>query len=181
MEGREQMSKDLIRLRRPVEDDIASFLVWSQDTELGTLMGWEYPREEEEIRDWLFNKTQNRDRRFFIIEYDSKPIGDIELCNITWRCGKAELKICIAEKMYWNRGLGTRAINLILEDAFDSLGLHEVYLRVYEFNKRAVHTYEKAGFLLKGFLRRKDPNWHEIWLMSLTKARFRKSRERIGA
>lgn len=181
MEGREQMSKDLIRLRRPIEDDIAKFLVWSQDEELRALMGWEYPNNEEEIKDWLFNKMQNRDRRFFVIEYDERPIGDIELCNIAWRCGQAELKICIAEKEHWNRGLGTRAINMVLKEAFDTLGLHEVYLRVYEFNKRAIHTYEKVGFILKGFLRRKDPDWDEIWLMSMTKTRYIKNREKASA
>lgn len=98
---------------------------------MGDLTGWEYPDEEEKIRDWLFNKTHNRDRRFLVIEYNAHPIGDIELCNIAWRSGHAELKVCIAEKQYWNKGLGTRAINMVLEEAFEHLGLEEVYLRVY--------------------------------------------------
>ena len=131
VEGTVKMAKDCIRLRRPTEDDVEKFLAWSHDEELGDLTGWEYPDEEEKIRDWLFNKTHNRDRRFLVIEYNAHPIGDIELCNIAWRSGHAELKVCIAEKQYWNKGLGTRAINMVLEEAFEHLGLEEVYLRVY--------------------------------------------------
>lgn len=181
VEGTVKMAKDCIRLRRPTEDDVEKFLAWSHDEELGDLTGWEYPDEEEKIRDWLFNKTHNRDRRFLVIEYNAHPIGDIELCNIAWRSGHAELKVCIAEKQYWNKGLGTRAINMVLEEAFEHLGLEEVYLRVYGKNQRAVRAYGKVGFTIKGFLRRKDPDWQEIWLMSLTKARFREMKRQASA
>lgn len=175
------MLSDLIRLRKPQKADLEFFNNWSQDDELRSLMGWEYPKDETELNMWLFERTQNRERRFFIIEYASQPIGDIELCNIAWRSGQAELKICIADKSYWDQGLGTRSLKIILQEAFTTLGLNEVYLRVYAFNKRAIRCYQKAGFTLKGFLKRKDPNWNEIWLMSLTKVQFEKDQSQIGA
>lgn len=175
------MSHDLIRLRQPIKDDLVHFLSWNKDEELRHLMGWEYPDCEDEMTAWLFNKNQNRDRRFYIIELAGKPIGDIELCNISWRSGQAEIKICIANKEYWGQGLGKRALEIILKEAFDTFGLSEVYLRVYAFNQRAVHCYEKVGFNLRGILKRRDPNWQEIWLMSLNKNHYKRSRSLMGA
>ncbi|HHY19252.1 MAG TPA: GNAT family N-acetyltransferase [Firmicutes bacterium] len=174
------MSQDSLRLRRPEKDDLTNFLEWSNNKELQTVMGWEYPDSKDDLSNWLFDKVQNRNRYFFIIEYQKQAIGDIELCNISWRSGQAEIKICIADKAYWGRGLGKRALDLLLDKAFNTLNLKEVYLRVYAFNKRAIRCYEKTGFSLKGTLRRNDPNWNEIWLMSLTKSKFNR-RNQIGA
>ncbi|MBD3341242.1 MAG: GNAT family N-acetyltransferase, partial [Candidatus Lokiarchaeota archaeon] len=45
-----------------------------------------------------------------------------------------------------------RAINLILDRAFNQLKLHKVYLLVAEDNDIAKHLYKKCGFLEEGFL-----------------------------
>jgi [ribosomal protein S5]-alanine N-acetyltransferase len=39
---------------------------------------------------------------------------------------------------------------LVLEHAFNVLGYHKVYLRVLEYNKRAIRCYEKCGFIKEG-------------------------------
>ena len=41
--------------------------------------------------------------------------------------------------------------------SFEQLGLHRLYLRVYADNKRAIGSYEKAGFRQEGYL--KDDVW----------------------
>lgn len=49
-----------------------------------------------------------------------------------------------------DRGLGSRATQLILEYAFLKLQLYRVELEVYAFNARAQHVYERAGFTVEG-------------------------------
>ena len=89
---------------------------------------------------------------------------------------EAELRIRIGEKEYWNRGYGTLALREILQRAFFEFRLDSVYLRVYTFNLRAIHCYEKAGFRKEAFLKRRlDENWKEILLMRIDKDRFVKS------
>ena len=41
----------------------------------------------------------------------------------------------------------------MLEYCFRTEKLHRVYLRVLASNVRAIHSYEKAGFILEGYLR----------------------------
>ncbi len=48
---------------------------------------------------------------------------------------------------------GTDAVRLVIEYAFDELGLHRVELHVDEANGRAVRCYEKVGFVREGLLR----------------------------
>ncbi|HET6871520.1 MAG TPA: GNAT family protein, partial [Sporolactobacillaceae bacterium] len=44
------------------------------------------------------------------------------------------------------KGLGTEAVQLIVEYGFKILNLNNIMLQVFEFNKSAIRSYEKAGF-----------------------------------
>jgi len=61
--------------------------------------------------------------------------------------------IGIGEREYWGKGYGSDAMNLILRFAFETLNLKRVSLTVFEYNERAVHSYEKCGFRPEGRLR----------------------------
>ncbi len=58
--------------------------------------------------------------------------------------------ISIGEKEYWGKGYGTDAMRVVLRYAFTELNLHRVSLTVFEYNPRAIRSYEKAGFTLEG-------------------------------
>ena len=53
-----------------------------------------------------------------------------------------------------DRGLGSEALQLLLEYAFTATDLHRIELGVYAFNPRALHVYGRAGFVQEG--RRRD-------------------------
>jgi RimJ/RimL family protein N-acetyltransferase len=48
------------------------------------------------------------------------------------------------------RGLGSEATRLVLDHAFSTTDLHRVELEVYAFNPRALHVYERVGFVVEG-------------------------------
>lgn len=76
----------------------------------------------------------------------NKFIGNIELRNVNKNLLSAELGICITASMV-DLGYGTEAIAAILRYGFETLGLITVSLAVYSFNIRAIHCYEKLGFI----------------------------------
>jgi RimJ/RimL family protein N-acetyltransferase len=51
------------------------------------------------------------------------------------------------------RGLGTEAIDLLAQRAFDLMSLHRLYAYVLAVNPRAKRAFEKAGFRAEGLLR----------------------------
>ena len=73
-------------------------------------------------------------------------VGDCGIFDIDHAAGTAECGILIGEKDCWNRGYGTETMVLLARYAFDTLGLCNLMLHVYDFNTRAIAAYRRAGF-----------------------------------
>lgn len=87
-----------------------------------------------------------------------RPIGVCELHKIDYRNHNASLGIMIGEPDSRGKGLGTEAVELVLDYGFNALGLHNISLRTYEFNLAGLSTYHKAGFREIG--RRRECRFH---------------------
>ncbi len=84
---------------------------------------------------------------FAIVDRETdEPIGSCGLKNLDFINRTCEVGIFIGEKDYWGRGYGTEAMRLLLDFAFGILGLENVMLEVYEYNRRAISSYKKCGF-----------------------------------
>lgn len=84
---------------------------------------------------------------------DDRLIGQIELDGIRWNHGDAYVGIGIGPGD-WGKGYGTDAMRILLRYAFTELNLHRVTLTVFEYNPRAIRSYEKAGFKYEGRVRK---------------------------
>ena len=126
---------------------------WANDAELARLMDRAKPVSEDEHRAW-FAALQNRDDcRYFAVLERSVHVGNVWLWAIDARHHKAEIRIVIGEAGARDRGVGTRALDLVSRHAFEQLGLHRVYAYVLALNPRARRAFAKAGFELEGTLR----------------------------
>ena len=104
-----------------------------------------------------------------------RPIGTTAIVGINQRHETASFGIMIGEKDCWDQGYGTEATRLILDYAFNVLGLHNVRLTVYDFNPRGVRAYEKAGFKVIGRRRqalRLGHGRHDVILMGALATEF---------
>ncbi|HOV50279.1 MAG TPA: GNAT family N-acetyltransferase [Candidatus Cryosericum sp.] len=81
-------------------------------------------------------------------------IGNCGIFDIDRAAGTAECGILIGEKDCWNHGYGTETMVLLARYAFDTLGLSNLMLRVYDFNEHALAAYRRAGFHEVGRRRR---------------------------
>ncbi len=85
----------------------------------------------------------------FAIEYNNELVGAIGLMPQTdvYRLS-AELGYWIGEP-YWNKGIATQAVKIIVEFGFTKLGLVRIYSGVFEHNVASMKVLEKAGFELE--------------------------------
>jgi len=80
----------------------------------------------------------------------------------------AETGVFIGNKTFWNKGYGTEAMVLLIDYGFKALNLHNILLRAFSFNERAVRCYEKIGFKTIGkrrdALKRGDKTFDIIYM-----------------
>jgi RimJ/RimL family protein N-acetyltransferase len=89
--------------------------------------------------------------------------------------------IGIGERDFWSKGYGTDTMKVCLRYAFLELGLQRVSLGVFEYNPRAVRSYEKAGFKLEGRTRydahREGKRYDSLWMGILREEWLQKNGE----
>ncbi len=71
-------------------------------------------------------------------------------CSRTGDTTSALFRIVIGEKDARGHGYGTEATRLVMDEAFDTLGLDEVRLEVFSHNVRAAAAYQRVGFEITG-------------------------------
>ncbi|MFZ5817177.1 MAG: GNAT family N-acetyltransferase [Bacillota bacterium] len=160
-------------LLRPVEAaDLPLLRAWDADPVIEALMGRRFAEQSPE--EWFQGLRHQRNARAWIIETGQRPVGEVELAQINWRNGTAEIRICLGVKECWGQGLGTAAMIHSLALAFEQMHLKAVYLRVFATNQRAIRLYERLGFRKQGILpasvRRHDPA--PVLLMNLPRHRW---------
>ncbi|MFZ5824124.1 MAG: GNAT family N-acetyltransferase [Bacillota bacterium] len=110
-----------------------------------------------------------------IVDERERFIGIIRLWRISERNRSAMLTIFIGEKAYWGKGYGSDALRLALREAFGPMDLHRIELHVFDFNHRAIRSYEKVGFVTEGVRRqalRRGTRYHDIVVMGITREDF---------
>ena len=96
-------------------------------------------------------------------------VGEIVLNELDEENASMNVRIALAPGLP-GRGYGTEAMTVVLDHAFEAIGLHRVQLDVYAFNPRAIRSYEKAGFTVEGRQRDTlywDGEWTDSVLMSV--------------
>lgn len=95
-------------------------------------------------------------------------IGDLGLDVVDWSGRDAFVGLGIGEPEYWSKGYGTDVMNVLLRYAFTELNLKRVTLTVFEYNPRAIRSYEKAGFRHEGRMRqalnREGRRWDNLYM-----------------
>lgn len=84
---------------------------------------------------------------------EGNPVGSVFIRDIDHTHHKGEYGIFIGEENARGRGIGTVAAKLMIRYAFEELGLHKLFLRVFADNAAALCSYEKAGFLREAYLK----------------------------
>lgn len=128
---------------------INDYLIMVNDPEVANKISHKvrtYTYEDE--LEWLKLKLQEKAMCFSMIEKQTGEfIGNIEIMKINNNIG--ELGIAITPKKQ-SKHYGTESIKALLNYAYEKLDLDGMDLNVYSTNSRAIHCYEKIGFVIDG-------------------------------
>lgn len=139
---------------------------WQLDSEFQRLLDNEPARLNPvgRIRETL-DEIYDKEKFVFNIRTlkENRLIGFVGLFGFQWAHGDAWLGIGIGERDCQGKGYGTDAMKVILGYAFAELNLHRVTLGVFEYNTRAIRSYEKAGFCVEGRMRKELARDGRLW------------------
>lgn len=140
-----------VLLRKPKKEDIDVRVLFGSPIEFVKMCGGDTKNSNEFTLDdgarWYTKIVEHPCK--WVIEFDGKCIGIVGLTPYK-DDNKARYSIEIYDTTKYSLGIGTEVTRIVLNYAFNTLKYHKVYLRVLEFNKRAIRCYEKCGFLKEG-------------------------------
>jgi RimJ/RimL family protein N-acetyltransferase len=158
----EQLEGTQIVLRRHVPANQKAFERWYADPDVARLTRYQDgPMRRDEIERFFAARVVGPDSLALAVHVKSsgRLVGTCAFSQLDGDNGSALYHITIGEKDVWGRGYGTEATRLMLDHAFNTLGLHRVALSVFEFNTRAIRSYRRCGFQLEG--RAREAIWRE--------------------
>ncbi len=154
--------------------DAEAFSRWSRDSEYMRLSDadvvrtWNVKQVTQFLEAELESETPMQYAFSIRTLNDDRFVGEIDLSGINWASGEAIVGIGIGDRNDWGKGYGTDAMRVILRFAFDELNLHRVFLNTFEYNPRAIRSYEKCGFKhegrQRGVLNRDGRRWDLLYM-----------------
>lgn len=178
-----------IRLRAIERDDIPRFVEWLNDPDVTAGLTIKLPLASWDETRWFENlANQTAEERPLAVDArlpdnSWKHIGNVGLHQIDWTNRCAVFGVFIGDKAFWNNGYGTEATRLTLQHGFETLNLNRISLQVYETNPRAIHVYDKIGFIPEGRLRQanfRNGRYIDILIMSILHSEWDATQKQKG-
>ena len=147
---------------------------WRMDSGFHRLYDADPPRPytQGQVKEWIEKmlEKQGSEMVWFSIHSlaDDRLIGELVLENLQSVHRDGWVAIGLGERDCWGKGYGTEAMRLALRYAFLELNLYRVSLTVFDYNERAIRSYEKAGFRHEGrmreFMLRDGQRWDLVYM-----------------
>ena len=159
-----------LRLIKP--DDLGEVLGLLQDETVARWWGdYDPARVDEE-----YGEGADGDTVAYLIECDGQVAGLIQYSEETdpmYRHAGIDIAI---RAQYQGRGIGPRAIRLVVRHLIAELGHHRLTIDPAAANRNAIRAYESVGFkpvgLMRKYERGRDGTWHDGLLMDLLAEEF---------
>ncbi len=165
------LGDDVVSIGPVLPGDLGALFTWMNDAATAKLdFAWR-PVDFNAFKNWMDRLSGDPTQVLFAIRKIGNPeiVGFVLLKNIQPVHRSAELGVRIGAETDRNRGIGTRAVTLVLDYAWKTLNLHRVSLTTLAHNTRAIASYRSAGFEEEGRLREAsfiEGKWCDITIMA---------------
>ncbi|OPA81235.1 GNAT family N-acetyltransferase [Paenibacillus selenitireducens] len=161
--------QDELSLRTLTVEDASILLKWLSDpTVLAYYEGRDNPHDEALIQQHFY---EDRDGiHACILEHQGNAIGYVQYYEVEgeereeYGLEQTQGKVIgmdqfIGEPAYWNQGIGTKLIQSMIHFISATEHADTLVMDPQAWNTRALHVYEKCGFVKHRFLPKHE--WHE--------------------
>ena len=156
-------------------NDAEQYTVWVNDQEMADFLTFASANISVETEKSILAELMKGHNYGIIDAATNRLIGNIGFPKIDQINCHAEIGIFIGNKEYWSHGYGMEALFLLIDYAYKKLNLHNIMLKVLDYNTRAIKCYEKVGFKKIGEIREaliRNGKKHNVILMDITPEDF---------
>ena len=149
------MEDGRIYLRLMTAEDTENIIKWRNSDVVRKQFIYQKEFTVESHENWIKTmiETGKAVQMMIVLNEGDRAIGSVYVRDIDLEHKKAEYGIFIGETDCLGKGYGTEAAELMIEYAFEFLGIHKLMLRVYAENERGIKSYEKAGLKKEAYLK----------------------------
>jgi diamine N-acetyltransferase len=150
-----------IYLRALEPEDLDFIHDIENDESLWELSNTQTPYSKYLIKQYLEHSHKDiyevKQLRLVITSYDDLALGMIDLFDFDFKNKRAGVGILVKNEKERKKGVGTEALQLLVDYSFNRLNLHQLYCHISESNKPSVNLFAKQGFKKIGL--KKDWNF----------------------
>lgn len=144
------LENDKIKLRAPELEDLETIFNWENDTDLWNLSQTQLPFSRFDIEQFILQSNHDifaeKQFRFIIEAIPGKNIvGAIDIFDFDIQNKRAGVGILI-DKNYRKLGMGSQALEVLINYAKTTLNLHQLYCNVLMSNLVSLHLFKKKHF-----------------------------------
>lgn len=109
----------------------------------------EFDKDYNEI---FFDINRPYEGQSFIIKLCEEEVGQINYGEIDLETNSTEIDIWLADKKFTGKGIGTKAIKLLIEYLNNNFNIKTFFIAPSKRNENAIKAYKKAGFTESNFI-----------------------------
>lgn len=170
---------------RPLEkrDINLNYLKWINNDHIsGHLEANRFPNSIKDLKNYYNNYKNSKNSILFAIclKKNSQHIGNCTLTNIDWINRRAQYGRLIGDKKKNLKGLGSEALDLLKEYAFNKINLNSIWTGVNEKNIASIKSNIKSGMNKVGSFPESvfyKGKLVKMILFSMTKKEFEKNKK----
>ena len=152
------MNNKKLELKKITKNDLKIIVKWRNDPSI-MKYNRQYILLNMDHEDKWFHSISQRDskRKMFVFKYGKDIIGVGGLINLDKKNRNADVAIILGETKMHGKGLGTQALELLVDFGFNKLKLHRIGAEIFEYNKISLKLFQKLNFNKEATL--KDSLW----------------------
>ena len=159
---KELESKRLILRRFTLNDAQNVFKNWANDDEVTKYLTWPTHKDINTTKYVLEQWIKNYEKKDFyqwaiVLKEINEPIGSISSVKTDDEIKMVHIGYCIGKK-WWNKGITSEALNVLLKYFFEEVGVNRIESRHDTNNPNSGKVMKKCGMKYEGLMRQADKN-----------------------
>lgn len=142
-----------IKLRNITSDDLEMIRSWRNSSEVSQYMYTDNTITLEQQISWFKKISEDQSSRYWIIEYNNKPLGLVSITDINKTFDSCFWAFYLGDSSVRGAGIGSKIEFNILKYVFEDLGLNKLRCEVLTFNQQVISMHEKFGFRREAYYR----------------------------